>query len=118
MKSSEFKKVIKSAVIEAVREELKDILFEAFKSNTSKPQITENHTYRPPNNTPIPNPQSSMTLEDKRAKYAEALGQTELNFNSNDVPQPFRPAPGNDGVNGNLGTGNVSMDQITGLLNK
>ena len=44
MKSSEFKKVIKSAVKEAVREELKDILFQAFKSNTAKPSITENHT--------------------------------------------------------------------------
>ena len=119
MKSSEYKKVIKSAVKEAVREELKDILFEAFKSNTAKPSITENHTYTPPNNTStFSPPQTGMTLEDKRAKYAEALGQTELNFNSNDVPQPFRPAPGNDGVNGNLGTGNVSMDQITGLLNK
>ena len=118
MKSSEFKKVIKSAVKEAVREELKDILFEAFKSNTKKPSITENHTYTPPTSTPPINAQPSMTLEDKRAKYAEALGQTELNFNSNDVPQAFRPTPGSDGVNGNLGTGNVSMDQITGLLNK
>ena len=118
MKSSEFKKVIKSAVKEAVREELKDILFEAFKSNTKKPSITENHTYVPPNATSTLNPQSDTTLADKRAAYAEALGQTELNFTSQDVPQTFRPAPGNDGVNGNLGQGNVSMDQISSLLNK
>ena len=42
MKSSEFKKIVKSAVKEAIQEELKDILFEAFKSQTNTSQITEN----------------------------------------------------------------------------
>ena len=125
MKSSEFKKVIKSAVKEAVREELKDILFEAFKSNTAKPSITENHSYMPPNvgtpttniASPIPS-QPEMSLEDKRNAYKNILGETAASFTSNDVPQSFRPAPGSDNVNGNLGTGNVSMDQISSLLNK
>jgi len=119
MKSSEFKKVIKSAVKEAVREELKDILFEAFKSNTSKPSITENHTYVPPNNTSTLNPtQTGMTLEDKRDAYKNILGETAASFTSNNVPQSFTPQPGMGGAEGNLGTGNVSMDQISGLLNK
>ena len=124
MKSSEFKKVIKSAVKEAVREELKDILFEAFKSNVKSP-ITENHSYMPPNiGTPTTNVASSipsqpgMSLEDKRDAYRNILGETAASFTSNNVPQPFTPQPGMSGENGNLGTGNVSMDQITNLLNK
>ena len=73
MKSSEFKKIVKSAVKEAIQEELKDILFEAFKSP--------------------------------------------LNFTSNDV-QSFVPQQSGDSVNGNLGGGSVSMDQISSLMGK
>jgi len=112
MKPTEFKKAIKSAVKEAIREELKDILFEAFKSQTSTPTITENKSYTPPQQD------KGMTLENKREQYAQALGQTELNFNSTNVAVPFTPQQGMGGPNGNLGHGNVSMDQISSLLKK
>lgn len=110
MKSTDFKKIIKEAVKEAIQEELKDILLEAIKipkqivreSYTSPTQPTK-PAYAPP---PI----------DFRSKYAEVLGETALNFTSNDVQQPFRPQV-SDPVNGNLGTGELGMDQIMSLLN-
>jgi hypothetical protein len=52
---------------------------------------------------------------DLRQKYRDVLGETALSFTSNDV-QPFRPQVA-DPVNGNLGTGEVGMDQIMNLLN-
>ncbi len=118
MKSSEFKKIVKSAVKEAIQEELKDILFEAFKSQTNTSQITENKSnignpidYSSINSSPSP----SLSLEDKRKKYEEALNGTTLNFSSNNA-QAFRPQS-SDPVNGSLGGGSVSIDQITSLMN-
>ena len=125
MKSSEFKKIVKSAVREAIQEELKDILFEAFKSQKGSSPITENFT--PIDNTvhqtipqPSFNPTSQpleMSAEERRAKYEEALNGTQLSFTSNDV-QNFNPQPGADAINGSLGEGSVSMDQITSLMGR
>ncbi len=115
MKSSEFKKIVKSAVREAIQEELKDILFEAFKSQKSTSPITENIQYN--QQQPLIPPQPEVSLADKRAKYEEALNGTQLNFTSNDV-QSFNPQPGADAINGSLGGGSVSMDQITSLMSK
>jgi hypothetical protein len=53
---------------------------------------------------------------DLRQKYKDVLGETALSFNSSDVQQPFRPQV-SDPVNGNLGAGEVGMDQIMSLLN-
>ena len=122
MKSSEFKKLIKESVKEAIQEELKDILYEAFKSQKNTSQINENiHNFPSPNiqtNNISPSPSAqALSPEERRAKYEEALNGTQLNFTSNDV-QTFRPQPGADSINGSLGEGSVSMDQITSLLNK
>ena len=109
MKSTDFKKIIKEAVREAIQEELKDILLEAVKS----PKQIVRESYRP---DPPPNPPSYAPPPiDFRSKYAEVLGETALSFTSQDV-QPFRPQ-GSDTVNGNLGAGEVGMDQIMSLLN-
>tara|TARA_R110001592_G_scaffold1366_7_gene8170 strand:- start:1058 stop:1408 length:351 start_codon:yes stop_codon:yes gene_type:complete len=116
MKSSEFKKIVKSAVKEAIQEELKDILFESFKSQKNTSPITENIQYNPQQQH-LTTPQSEVSLADKRAKYEEALNGTQLNFTSNDV-QSFNPQPGADAVNGSLGGGTVSMDQITSLMGR
>ena len=115
MKSSEFKKIVKSAVKEAIQEELKDILFEAFKSQKSTSPITENIQYN--QQQPLNPLQPEVSLADKRAKYEEALNGTQLNFTSNDV-QSFNPQPGADAINGSLGGGSVSMDQTTSLMSK
>jgi hypothetical protein len=53
---------------------------------------------------------------DLRSKYADVLGETALSFTSQDVQQPFRPQS-SDPINGNLGTGELGMDQIMSLLN-
>jgi hypothetical protein len=106
MKSTDFKKIIKQAVKEAIQEELKDILLEAVRS----PKQIVKESYAPPSQ-----PTYSPPSIDFRSKYAEVLGETALSFTSNDV-QPFRPQV-SDPVNGNLGAGEVGMDQIMSLLN-
>ena len=112
MKTTDFKKIIKQAVKEAIQEELKDILLEAVKS----PKQVVRESYAPTTN-PIQPSQPTYTPPsiDFRSKYAEVLGETAMSFTSNDV-QPFRPQV-SDPVNGNLGAGEVGMDQIMNLLN-
>ena len=117
MKSSEFKKIVKSAVREVIQEELKDILFEAFKSQKSSTPIVENAQYNQTQHLSPSSPQPKISLAEKRAKYEEALNGTQLSFTSNDV-QNFNPQPGADAVNGSLGEGSVSMDQITSLMGR
>lgn len=108
MKTSDFKKIIKEAVREAIQEELKDILLEAVKS----PKQVVRESYNPPPRTAEPNfPQPTM---DARAKYADILGETALSFTSNNVGT-FNPV-GVDPMSGNLPGGEVGLDQIMGLL--
>ncbi len=110
MKSPQFKKIIKEAVKEAIQEELKDILLEAVKAPKSQP-INENIS----NNTISSKPTFEKPTEDVKQKYAEIMGETALNMTSRDVPS-FTPQV-SDPVSGNLGGGELSMDQITNLLN-
>jgi len=113
MKSTDFKKIIKEAVREAIQEELKDILLEAVR--TPKTLVKESFTP-----TPVPfqptKPSYSPPPVDFRSKYAEVLGETAMSFTSQDAQPSFRPQS-SDPVNGNLGTGELGMDQIMGLLN-
>jgi len=110
MKSTDFKKLIKEAVREAIQEELKDILLEAVKS----PKQVVRESYTPPT-TQTPKPTYAPPPIDFRSKYAEVLGETALSFTSQDAV-PFRPQV-SDPINGNLGAGELGMDQIMGLLN-
>lgn len=112
MKSTDFKKLIKQAVKEAIQEELKDILLEAVKT----PKTVVRESYAPTTN-PIQPSQPTFTppTMDVKQKYMDVLGETALSFTSQDV-QPFRPQV-SDPVNGNLGAGEVGMDQIMSLLN-
>lgn len=109
MKPSEFKKIIKEAVREAIQDELKDILLEALKS----PKQIVKESYSPIPNTPQPT--FTQPTMDLRSKYAEVLGETAMSFTSQDIQPAFRPS--GDPINGNLGTGEVNMDQIMSLLN-
>ena len=112
MKSTELKKFIKDAVREAIQEELKDILLEAVRS--PKQIVRESYSSTSPIQ-PTVNPTFTQPTMDLRSKYAGVLNETAMSFTSNDVAQPFRPQ--GDPINGNLGTGEVGMDQIMGLLN-
>jgi hypothetical protein len=109
MKTTELKKFIKEAVREAIQEELKDILLEAVRS----PKQIVRESYAPPIQTSQPS--FTQPTMDLRSKYAGVLNETAMSFTSNDVAQPFRPQ--GDPINGNLGVGEVGMDQIMGLLN-
>lgn len=111
MKASEFKKIIKESVREVIQEELKEILLEAVRS----PKQQVNESFTPNNQTPPPTTnQMSQPSVDLRSKYMGALGETAMSFSSQDAV-PFRPP--SDTVNGNLGTGEVGLDQIANLLN-
>ena len=110
MKPLEFKKIIKEAVREVIQEELKEILLEAVKA----PKQVVRESYNPPPRTAEPT--FTQPTMDLRSKYMDVLGETALSFTSNDIQQPFRPQS-TDPINGNLGGGEVGMDQIMNLLN-
>jgi hypothetical protein len=105
MKSQALKTLIKESVREVIQEELREILLEAVKA----PKQTISTP--PPTTSVVENKPIS---EDKRAAYANILGETASQFTSQDVSK-FNPQgvmPGAD-----LPQGNVGMDQIMGLLN-
>jgi hypothetical protein len=121
MKPTEFKKLIKEAVREAIQEELKDILLEAVKSpkQVYAAPITETIMHSNPTvgtgMSQVTNTPTSMSPEQRRAMYEGMLGETAMSFNSNNA-QTFRPNPGGDTINGQLAGGDVSMDQIMSLM--
>ena len=104
MKSQALKTLIKESVREVIQEELREILLEAVKA--------PKQTISTPPTTPVV--ENKPVSEDKRAAYANILGETAAQFTSQDVSR-FNPQgvmPGGD-----LPQGNVGMDQIMGLLN-
>lgn len=116
MKSTELKKMIKDAVKEAIQEELKDILLEAVRAPKGSVAVVQESIKSEPPTTGVPT-QPSMTAEQKRSLYEQALGETTMNFNSSNV-QSFRPQAGYDAANGTLPSGEVDMSMIAGLMNK
>ena len=113
MKSTDFKKLIKEAVREVIQEELKEILLEAVRT----PKTVVRESFSP---TTIPsqpnNPTFTPPAMDARKAYMDVMNETALSFTSRDAQVPFRPQV-SDPVNGNLGAGEVGMDQIMNLLN-
>lgn len=127
MKLTQLKSVIKEAVKEAIQEEMKDILLEAVKS--PKQTIYENRMGAPTTDTaaPIPsptNPVATKTREEIRENYMKILGDMKpgangtLNANTNSMPLQMNGPVDTTSPNGALPQGNVSMDQIMGLMNK
>lgn len=117
MKISELKKVLKDVVKEAIQEELKDIIFEAYKSQTKSSPIVEHQNPIGVGSPLISHPPSTSLTKNERMKlYEEALGET-ISFNTSDV-QKFNPTPTSDLVNGTLPPGDVDLDQIMTLMNK
>ena len=110
MKTDGLKKLIKDAVREAIQEELKDILLEAVRS----PKTVVKESYNSPPQTIKPT--FTPPVMDTRKAYMDIMNETALSFTSNDAQVPFKPQI-SDPVNGNLGAGEVGMDQIMSLLN-
>lgn len=117
MKSSELKNLIKSAVREAIQEELKDILLEAVKT----PKVATITSTSAPMPSPVMEHQSVqqpvMSAEEKRAAYSNILGDMGGQFTTAQVQPRFNPQ-GGDSINGSLPPGEVDMSQISGLLSK
>jgi hypothetical protein len=120
MKVDELKKLIKVTVKEAIQEELREILLEAIKTPKATQPITETVLHSAP-------PAQDVNV---RSKYADLIGSfpkntTELNFNSSHVgmvgnTQAYRPpaSANTTGEGSSLPSGEVSLDQIMGLMSR
>ena len=107
MKLSQLKTIVKEAVKEAIQEELKEILLEAVKS--PKSVIKE---------SPVSSPKIKKSQQEIREYYKNILGETAANFNTSQFSGPLKVGSGDTtSPNGSLPEGNVSMDQIMGLMN-
>jgi hypothetical protein len=113
MKPTEFKKLIKEAVKEAIQEELKEILLEAVRA--PKQVMTESKdTYAQPY---IEKPKQ-LSAQERRDMFAGMLGEMQ-NGGAANTAYAGNFNPGNaDTVNGALPEGQVSLDQIMGLMTK
>ncbi len=123
MKVSQLKTIVKEAVKEAIQEEIKDILLEAVRS--PKQVVSE---YKPTNSTvgaPSPtNPVATKSKEEIRENYMNILGgmmpgkDGTLSATTNNIPLQVNGKMDTTSPNGSLPQGEVSMDQIMGLMNK
>ena len=108
MKLDVLRKLIREEVKGAIQDELKEILLEAVKSN--KQPIQEK--------SPVATPPTKSKSE-LRESYRNILGDTAASFNTSQIDQPLRVINTDTaGPNGQLPEGNVSMDQIMGLMNR
>ena len=114
MKIDGLKKLIKEAVREVIQEELKDILLEAVKS----PRTTIQETY-----TPVPTYQQSSTVNhDLKRNLRSMIGgefDTVISANSSHAQPSYTPPPSANtmGEGSSLPGGEVSLDQIMGIMN-
>ncbi len=112
MKISQLKTIVKEAVKEAIQDELKDILLEAVRAPK---QVIESSI-----------PQTKLPEQDKVKLRENMMGVLNgmrpgaggtMSANTNDIPLQVTNAD-TASPNGQLPQGNVSMDQIMGLMNK
>ena len=112
MKLSQLKSIVKEAVKEAIQEEMKDILLEAVR--VPKPIIQESTT------------QKSLPQADKQQLRENMMSVLDgmrpgangtLSATTADIPLQVNGPMDTTSANGTLPQGNVSMDQIMGLMN-
>jgi hypothetical protein len=116
MKIDGLKKLIKEAVREAIQEEIKDILLEAVKS--PKAVVQENYI-------PVPAYQSQTTStinHDLKRNLRSMIGgefDTVISANSSHAQPSYTPPPSANtmGEGSSLPGGEVSLDQIMGIMN-
>ncbi len=123
MKVSQLKTIVKEAVKEAIQDELKEILLEAVRS--PKQVVSEYKPTNPTVGTPSPtNPVATKTREEIRENYMNVLGgmmpgkNGTISANTNNMPLQVSGKIDTTSPNGSLPEGNVSMDQIMGLMKK
>ena len=127
MKLSQLKTIVKEAVKEAIQEEIKDILIEAVRA--PKSVVYENSMGVPNTNIGTPGPMNPVAQqkmpEDKRMAMKENIQSVlggmmpgangTLSATSTDIPLQVGSGD-TTSSNGSLPQGNVSMDQIMGLM--
>ena len=116
MKLTELKNTLREVVREVIQEELKDILLEAVKTN--KQPVYEQKSY----STPTAEPATPEVKQNIRENYMNVLGDMKKQFTSGDVI-PTQGLQVNGPIdttspNGKLPEGEVSIDQIMGIMNK
>ena len=130
MKLSQLKTIVKEAVKEAIQEELKDVLMEAVRS--PKQTVYENRMGTPTTDVAAPGPMNPVMQtslpENDRVKLKENMmgvlngmlpsNNGTINANSSDIPMQVTPGMDTMSQKGGLPEGNVSMDQIMGLMKK
>ena len=117
MKIDGLKKLIKEAVREAIQEEIKDILLEAVKS----PKTVVQEAYVPVPTQPVAFQTSGTTVNhDLRRNLRSMIGgefDTVITANSSHAQPTYTPPPVNTaGEGSSLPGGEVSLDQIMGIM--
>jgi hypothetical protein len=118
MKIDGLKKLIKEAVREAIQEELKDILLEAVKS----PKTVVQETYVPvsPSTVNLQPSHTTVNHELKRNLRNMIGGEFDavITANSSHAQPSYTPPPVSTiGEGSSLPGGEVSLDQIMGIMN-
>jgi len=116
MKTDMLKKLIKEAVREAIQEEIKDILLEAVKS----PKTVVQETYTPAYQAPM-GIATNVNHDLKRNLRAMIGGEfdTMITANSSHAQPAYTPPPVSTvGEGSSLPGGEVSLNQIMGLMTK
>jgi len=119
MKLSQLKTIVKEAVKEAIQEEMKDILMEAVRS--PKQTVYEHNVGTPTTDVATPTPMSTDNRVAMRENIQNVLSgmmpgvDGTIQANTNSMPLQVGSVD-TTSPNGQLPQGNVSMDQIMGLM--
>ena len=119
MKLSQLKTIVKEAVKEAIQEEMKDILMEAVRS--PKQTVYEHKVGTPTTDVATPTPMSTDNRMAMRENIQNVLSgmmpgtDGTIQANTNSMPLQVGSVD-TTSPNGQLPQGNVSMDQIMGLM--
>jgi len=108
MELKQLKQLIKSAVKEAISEELKEIILEAIKTPNNNTSLVESNK----------SSKKLLTSEERKQIFGDIIGEINSGktINTSHI-SPFKPVPV-DVINGSLPEGEVSLDQIAGLMNR
>jgi hypothetical protein len=120
MKQSELKNLIKSAMKEAIQEELKDILLEAVRNN--KQPIQESYQTSDDrtlffNTNSVPHQPIKTSNVDNKKAYMNILDEMASGPKSG-LEGEFKPTENIDPINGTLPNGQLGLDQIMNLIKK
>ena len=113
MKLSQLKSIVKEAVKEAIQEEMKEILIEAVRAPKQVVKETVTTT------KPLPQ-EDKVKLRENMMNVLNGMmpgNNGTLSATTADMPLQVNGPVDTTSANGTLPQGNVSMDQIMGLMN-